>query len=105
MSTISTLEGAISIADVRKCLQKVIPDKTVSPSVSFGRDITTTRAFLYGIVCKENNQMLPSDAFLAGCNRFGVDNPCPTVTKRLANYGNADELDKDFKRIVNKYKN
>jgi len=55
MSTISTLEGAISIADVRKCLQKVIPDKTVSPSVSFGRDITTTRAFLYGIVCKENN--------------------------------------------------
>ena len=49
--------------------------------------------------------MLTSDAFLAGCNRYGLDNPVPTITKRLANYGNADDVDKEFKRIVHRYKN
>jgi hypothetical protein len=43
--------------------------------------------------------------FLAGCNRFGLDNPCPTITKRLAIYGNLEDLDKDIKKMVNAYKN
>ena len=31
-------------------------------------------------------------SFLAGCNRFGIDNPCPIITKRLANYGNSEDI-------------
>ena len=55
MSTISGLEGAIAIGDVKRCLKRIIPDKTVTPSVTFGSKITTLRAFLYGLVCHENN--------------------------------------------------
>lgn len=41
---------------------------------------------------------------MAGCNRFGIDHPCPIITKRLSSYGNSDDLEKDFKRLVEKYK-
>jgi hypothetical protein len=34
--------------------------------------------------------------FLAGCNRYGLDNPCPFVTKRISLYGN----DEDFEDLV-----
>lgn len=37
---------------------------------------------------------------MAGCNRYGVDNPLPIVTKRLAMYGNQEELAKEFKSLV-----
>lgn len=40
---------------------------------------------------------------MAGCNRFGVDNPVPVITKRLALYGNeettirlAEEMQKEM---------
>jgi hypothetical protein len=42
---------------------------------------------------------------MAGCNRFGLDNPCPTITKRLAIYGTLDDLDKELKKMVSAYKN
>ena len=61
------------------------------------------RAFVYGIVTGDNDKMLSSDAFLAGCNRFGLDSPCPIITKRLGTFGNTEELEKDFRRMVKKY--
>ena len=61
------------------------------------------RAFIYGIVTGDNDKMLSSDAFLAGCNRFGLDSPCPIITKRLGVFGNTEELEKDFRRMVKKY--
>lgn len=41
---------------------------------------------------------------MAGCNRFGIDNPCPIITKRLAFYGNADEIEKEYKREAEKFR-
>jgi hypothetical protein len=41
---------------------------------------------------------------LAGCNRYGLDNPCPIITKRMACFGVQEDIDKDFKRIISKYK-
>jgi len=40
---------------------------------------------------------------LAGCNRFGIDNPCPTISKRLSLYGVPEDIEKDFKKMVEKY--
>ena len=34
---------------------------------------------------------------MAGCNRFGIDNPCPIITKRLSFYGNTEEIAKEYK--------
>jgi len=66
--------------------------------------MTSIRAYIYGIVDGQNDRLLRVDEFLAGCNRYGLDSPVPIITKRMSNYGNADEIDKDFKRILAKYK-
>jgi len=72
--------------------------------VHFPRDITCFRAYIYALVCGQNTGQIAKPQFLAGCNRFGIDNPCPIVTKRLANYGNPEDLEKDFKKLAEKYK-
>jgi hypothetical protein len=41
--------------------------------------------------------------FLAGCNRYGIDNPCPIITKRLSHYGNDELIEKDFKKYAEKF--
>jgi hypothetical protein len=40
---------------------------------------------------------------VAGCNRYGIDNPCPIITKRLSLYGNSDDLLSDFKKLAEKF--
>ena len=40
--------------------------------------------------------------FLSGCNRFGIDNPCPILTKRLSTYGNDENVLKDWEQEVSK---
>jgi hypothetical protein len=55
-------------------------------------------------VCQDNSKAISAEAFLAGCNRFGIDNPAPIITKRLSLYGVNEELEKDFKRLVEKYR-
>ena len=42
---------------------------------------------------------------MAACNRFGIDNPCPIITKRLSYYGNSEELAKEFKTLAEKNSN
>jgi hypothetical protein len=39
-------------------------------------------------MCGENTQEVNSMEFAAGCNRYGIDNPLPIITRRLALYGN-----------------
>ena len=51
-------------------------------------------------MCDENNGKISCDKFMAGCSRFGLDSPCPTITKRLHCYGNSEDVDNDFKRIL-----
>ena len=71
----------------------------------FPRDVTCFRAFVYALVCGENTGKVAKAQFLAGCNRFGIDNPCPIVTKRLSNYGNTEDVANDFKKLAEKWKN
>lgn len=97
-------EGDIGVKFIKDLFENLIPEKSPSPAVYWARDITLMRAFIYSLVCGENSKNISSENFMAAVNRFGLDSPCPTVTKRLGNYGNQDEIDKDFKRIVNKYK-
>jgi hypothetical protein len=41
---------------------------------------------------------------IAGCNRFGIDNPTPIITKKLAIYGNTDEVSLEFKKAAMRLK-
>jgi len=37
--------------------------------------------------------------FTVGCSRFGIDNPMPTIKKRLALYGNSEDVINLLKQI------
>ena len=37
---------------------------------------------------------------IAACNRFGIDNPLPIISKKLTVYGNTDEISLEFKKAV-----
>ena len=83
-----------------------MPQKSPITNVNYPKEVSVIRAFVYSLMCESNSPEISAQAFLAGCNRFGLDNPCPTVTKRLACYGNQEDLEKEFKKIVaqEKYK-
>ena len=52
-----------------------------------------TRAYLYAELCGGMESEVNEQAFSAGCNRFGIDNPTPTITKRLSTFGNIEEIE------------
>ena len=49
---------------------------------------------VYAYLCGNNDSHANDFEFLAGCNRFAVDNPTPTITKRIAFYGNTEDITK-----------
>jgi len=44
--------------------------------------------------------MVNEDELLAACNRFGLDNPCPSITKRLAWFGNQEDIEKAIEKAA-----
>lgn len=50
------------------------------------------------------NQFHCSEAeLLAGMNRFGLDNPTPIITRRLAHYGNEETVEKILEKCFKQY--
>ena len=49
-----------------------------------------------GVACSD-------EEFVAGCNRYGLDNPTPTITRRLASYGNEEGVEKLIERAAKQY--
>ena len=93
-----TLENARDVVqDVRN---KTKP--STSNVVSWPSHIATLRALVYAYMCGTNQADLNEFEFLAGCNRFALDNPCPTITKRMAFYGNNEDVAKGLDGIVAK---
>ena len=45
------------------------------------------------MMCGTNGKSFSEIEFLAGCNRFGLDNPTPIISARVAPYGNAENLE------------
>ena len=94
----------LGVADVIKIVKNALPENSPSSHLTFGQSMTSIRAYIYGIVAGKNDKLLRLDEFLVGCNRYGLDCPVPIITRRMSNYGTADEIDKEFKRILAKYK-
>ncbi len=46
------------------------------------------------MMCGKNDFTCSEVAFVAGCNRFGLDNPTPISTRRLATFGNEENVEK-----------
>lgn len=54
-------------------------------------------------MCGDNSYSCNDIEFAAGCNRFGLDNPTPIITRRLASYGNDDTVEKMLERSAKQY--
>jgi hypothetical protein len=94
-----TLENARDvIMDVRNRAGKT----ALSSVVTFPNHVATLRALIYAYMCGTNQADLNEFEFLAGCNRFALDNPTPTITRRMAFYGNVEEVSKGLDSIVAK---
>lgn len=83
---------AFSMRDVQSIISQILPPKSPSSLVAFAKDITQARAFIYALTCGTNDVEITAESMLAGCNRFGLDNPIPTITKRLSTYGNGEDV-------------
>ena len=55
------------------------------------------------MMCGKNGNEITNSEFLAGCNRFGLDNPTPIINHRLAPYGNAENMEKILDKMARKY--
>jgi hypothetical protein len=40
---------------------------------------------------------------LAGCNRYGLDNPAPTIHKRVGLYGNEEDFEDFMRKQLDSY--
>lgn len=71
--------------------------------LSFGSSISQLRALTYAMMCGKNDFNVYDIEFVSGCNRFGLDNPVPIITKRLSTYGNEENIEKLVERLAKQY--
>jgi hypothetical protein len=41
---------------------------------------------------EDNTNIINDDAFLAGCNRYAIENPVPSISMRCGLYGNSRDV-------------
>lgn len=82
------LESVITTDLVEHVIKDIRPSKMFNTFLSFAGKISNTRALIYAFMCGGNNNEVNELELLAGCNRFGIENPLFTVTKRLSLFGN-----------------
>jgi len=73
--------------------------------MQFPGQISACRAMLYAYMCGSNTSEVNEIEFLAGCNRFAIDNPMPTITKRIALYGVTEDIEKMLERLAQRFEN
>ena len=60
--------------------------------MSYAGPISIARALMYGYMSGSNDYTVNAKGFEHACFMYGVDNPVPMVTNRLAVYGNSEQV-------------
>ena len=68
----------------------------------FPGTITFARVFLFAYLSGENGYALDNEGFLEACTKYGLTNPVPCFSRRLAMYGNTEDVTKCLQTIVDK---
>lgn len=89
--------------DFRRTVGPCVPDAAPSFMVGFPGEMSLARAFIYAVTADNGDGPMTIKSFVAGANRMGLDVPFPTVTKRLANYGNPAGLTDAFAENIAKW--
>ena len=65
----------------------------VNPLMLYTSKISMIRAFIYSCTSGEaNTATFTQENFMAGCNRFSIENPFPSVSVRCGLYGNNKDI-------------
>lgn len=92
----------VNLDNILSVIKEHKPIKSPSPVMQFAGTVSYLRAFLFGLMTGNNNGEINEVEFLSGCTRFGIDNPTPIITKRIAWYGNTEDLEKVLERAAEK---
>ena len=76
--------------------------KYASQFLSYAGEISQYRALVFALMSGDNSFEVTEHALQSGCNRFGLDSPVPIITKRLALYGNEENIDKQLENAAKK---
>lgn len=67
--------------------------EVANPLISYPGKMSQIRAYIYACTSGDKNtNVFSDDEFLAGCNRYSIENPVPSVVVRCALYGNTREI-------------
>jgi len=62
------------------------------------------RAYIFCLTSgASNTSEFSNEQFVAGLARFGVENPTPSVSKRLGMYGNSEDIMRALKKAEDEY--
>jgi hypothetical protein len=89
--------------EIDKIIINNLPSHFASAFVSYPRHIANRRAFIYALLCGDNQNKINQNEFLAACYKYGLDNPCPSVTKRLSLYGNDEDVEEYLKKELMRF--
>ena len=67
--------------------------------MSFPGLISCGRAIVEAYMRGENNDTIMNQSFFLTSNKYGLDNPVASVTKRIAWYGNTEDLQKQIEDL------
>ncbi len=60
--------------------------------------ISVAKALVHAYLSGTNSFEIDRIGFMTGCSKFGLDSPVPCVTKRLAFYGNNEDIVKQVEQ-------
>ncbi len=67
--------------------------------------ISCGRALVEAYMRGENNDVVMNQSFFFTSNKYGLDNPVASVTKRIAWYGNTEDLQKQIEDLYQMHGN
>lgn len=89
----------ITFSNVQAIKEQFRPNKGLKVT-NFGDTCIWLRAMIYAMMCGKNGNEMTDLEFIAGCNRFGLDNPTPIINPRLAAYGNAENMESLINKLA-----
>ena len=64
-----------------------------NPLLCYPSKISMLRSYVYSCISgRDNTNFMTDQDFLAGCTRFAIESPIPTVSTRCSLYGNSRDV-------------
>mmetsp|Transcript_29921 Transcript_29921/g.29098 ORF Transcript_29921/g.29098 Transcript_29921/m.29098 type:complete len:140 (+) Transcript_29921:1241-1660(+) len=92
-------DGIFSFDEIKNICNSLQQD-SFSPICSFPKEVSYSRCFLYALTAGTNGFVISSKDFSEAVSRLGIDNPYPTIQKRINFYGNDLDLEMLLQEVL-----